>query len=72
MRTFAAALCAAAVLLASASTSASERRPKVEQDECSRKSQQCEQACAAKKGSDRLSCKTDCRLAESQCRNGKR
>ncbi len=61
-----------ALLAAPAAAPASERRPRIEQDECSRRCQQCEKACDAKSGSERLSCKTDCRLAESQCRNGKK
>lgn len=64
---------AAAVLLASGPLAvASERRPRVEQDDCSRKSAQCEQRCNAKAGMDRLNCKTDCRLGETQCRNSRR
>ena len=72
MRTPIASLVAAVALLASGLAGASERRPRVEQDDCSRRSQQCEKACDSRKGSDRLSCKTDCRLAETQCRNGKK
>lgn len=51
---------------------ASERRPRVEQDDCSRRTTQCEQRCDSKNGAERLSCKTDCRLAESRCRNSRR
>ncbi|MGC4120390.1 MAG: hypothetical protein QM765_38585 [Myxococcales bacterium] len=72
MRAALASVTAAVALLASGSAYASERRPRVEQDECSRRTQQCEKGCDAKKGTDRLSCKTDCRFAETQCRNGKK
>ncbi|MBI5542678.1 MAG: hypothetical protein HY901_02225 [Deltaproteobacteria bacterium] len=60
------------VLGAAAPVLSADRRPKVEQDECARRSAACEQGCDAKGGMDRLSCKTDCRLSESRCRNGKR
>ena len=59
-------------LLLSASASAGEHRPKLEQDECARRTSACEQKCDPMDGKERLSCKTDCRLAESKCRNGKR
>ncbi len=52
--------------------SAGERKGHVEPDECSKKTAQCEKACDARGGMDRLSCKTDCRLAESQCRANKK
>jgi hypothetical protein len=41
-------------------------------DECSRRTAQCERLCDGRQGADRLSCKTNCRLAESQCRNAAR
>ena len=48
-------------------------RPRLEKDECSRKSAECEKRCAKDfDGQAQLSCKTDCRLEESRCRSGKR
>lgn len=43
-----------------------------EPDECARRSLECERECDRMEGMSRLSCKTDCRMAESQCRNGAR
>lgn len=62
----------ALVLALAAPALASERRPHVTQDECSRRGTACEQRCDEKAGMDRLSCKTDCRLAETQCRNARK
>jgi hypothetical protein len=61
-------------LLLSVSTvaSASERRSRLDSDECSRQAEVCERLCDDLEGMDRLSCKTDCRLEETQCRNGGR
>lgn len=50
---------------------AADRRGR-EPDECSRRTAQCEQQCDTQSGMNRLSCKTECRLAESQCRNSQR
>jgi len=67
-------LAVAALLVASLGSfvSAAERRPHVEQDECARRGARCEEQCDSTPGAERLSCKTDCRLAESECRNKKR
>lgn len=64
-------LLALAVFLGSVPAHRTERRTHVDRDECARRTTACEQRCDAKKGMERLSCKTDCRLAESQCRNKK-
>lgn len=61
-----------AALLIAASAQAAERRSRLESDECSRQSLVCEQACESREGMKRLECKTDCRLAETRCRNGSR
>ena len=68
MRAVTAAL--ALVLFGSAALAA-EKKPKAE-DDCARQSAACEKRCDARSDMERLSCKTDCRLAETQCRNGKR
>lgn len=47
------------------------RRP-LEPDDCARRTLECERNCDRMEGMNRLSCKTDCRMAESQCRNGPR
>lgn len=47
-------------------------RKSFEPDDCARRTQECERSCDQKDGMNRLSCKTDCRMAESQCRNGPR
>jgi len=64
-------LVALLTLATSAPALAAEKRPRGEQDECSRKMSVCEKECddTHSSGMDRLSCKTDCRLAESECRN---
>ena len=46
-----------------------DRRPRLERDECSRRGLECERRCDALRGAERLSCKTECRLAESRCRS---
>jgi hypothetical protein len=48
------------------------QRRTLDQDDCSRRSAACERACESRHGNDRLSCKTDCRLQETECRNGRR
>ena len=53
-----------------ASPEGEERRSRLESDECSRRTAACEQGCESRGGMSRLECKTDCRLAETQCRNG--
>jgi len=68
MRQVAAALFGVLVLMSSAL--AAERRSGLEADECSKRTALCERQCEAKSRMDRLSCKTDCRLAETRCRNG--
>lgn len=50
---------------------AAEKRPHVVDDACAKQTATCEKGCDAKAGMDRLSCKTDCRLVETQCRNKK-
>jgi hypothetical protein len=66
----------AALLLAGAPVEASplaaERRPRLEQDECSRRGLECERRCDSLRGADRLSCKTECRMSESRCRSPRR
>ncbi len=46
-----------------------DRRPRLERDVCSRRGLDCERRCDALRGAERLSCKTECRLAESRCRS---
>ena len=65
------ALYALVIALAfSANAHAAERRSRLESDECSRRTTTCEQGCESRSGMGRLECKTDCRLAETRCRNG--
>ena len=71
MRSLVASL-AIVLALASAGAWAAERHPRAAPDECTKRGAACEKGCDAKAGTERLSCKTDCRLTESQCRNGKR
>ena len=51
---------------------AAEKKAPPEQDECARKTAACEKQCESRSGMDRLSCKTECRLVETECRNKKR
>jgi len=51
---------------------AAERRPHVAHDECAKRTAVCEQRCDGKAGMERLTCKTDCRQVETQCRNAKK
>ena len=46
-----------------------ERRPKIEQDDCSRERVPCEQRCDFPERAERLSCQIDCRFAEAECRS---
>ena len=62
-----AALCSCPAL-----AQAGERRPKIEQDDCAKRVAACERRCDEKARAERLSCKTDCRLTETECRNKRR
>ena len=61
-----------ALLTGPAGALGAERRPHIEQDDCAKAGATCEKGCDARAGMDRLSCKTDCRLVETECRNRKR
>ena len=45
---------------------------RLEQDPCAQKRISCEKDCDARQGMNRLHCKTDCRISESECRSGKK
>jgi hypothetical protein len=60
-----------ALLLAFPATAA-ERRGRIEQDDCSRQTVECDKRCENLPPAERLSCKTTCRMAESECRAKKR
>jgi hypothetical protein len=62
---------AAAILSSQTGAPAAQRRPHLEPDECAKAAAACEKRCDAKAGADKLSCKTDCRLVETECRNRK-
>lgn len=58
--------------LAFAAAPLAQARGRLEKDECSRRSAECERRCARGGERDQLSCKTECRLEEARCRSGKR
>jgi hypothetical protein len=62
----------AALLAMPALAQAGDRRPHIEQDDCARRASSCEKRCDAQARAERLSCKTDCRFAETECRNKRR
>jgi hypothetical protein len=62
-------LCFSSVFLVLFAPLALMAAPSLSKDSCSQQTAACEEKCATKSGMDRLSCKTDCRLAESKCRN---
>jgi hypothetical protein len=57
-------------LSSSAWAQVAERRTRLETDDCSRQTEVCERACEGRPRAERLTCRTDCRLAETTCRSG--
>ncbi len=47
-------------------------RRNLELDDCARHTSTCERACDGRRGPDRLSCRTECRQQESECRHRRR
>jgi hypothetical protein len=65
-------LLTASAPLARSAANGAERRPHLQSDDCARRGLSCERRCDAMRGAERLSCKTECRIAESRCRSGHR
>ncbi len=65
-------LWSAEISTAVGSRAAGERRPRLQADECAQRGLGCERRCNALRGAEKLSCQTECRLAASRCRSGRR